>query len=59
MLRKADKRKQQDGKETSFHFGDREWTVERIQKTAKRAKLPRNEAVIEGMSFGVSEGVSD
>ena len=45
MLRKADKRKEQYGKETVFQLGEREWTVDRLQRSAKRAKTPRAEDI--------------
>jgi hypothetical protein len=51
MLRKAAKRKEQYRKDTTFQFGDREWTVDRIQRSTKRAKIPQADEVGYGMSL--------
>ena len=51
MLRKADKRKEQYRKDTIFQFRDREWTVDRIQRSTKRAKTPRTAEAGDGMSL--------
>lgn len=51
MLKKADERKERYRKNTTFRFGDREWTVDRIQRSARRAKSHRIEEIGDGMSL--------
>ena len=38
MLRKAEKRKREGHKETEFHVGDRKFSLDSIERRAKRAK---------------------
>jgi hypothetical protein len=40
MLKKAEKRKREEGKDTDFLMGDKPLTIGRIQNSAKRAKQP-------------------
>jgi hypothetical protein len=40
MLKKAEKRKREEGKDTDFLMGDTPLTIDRIQNSAKRAKQP-------------------
>jgi len=40
MLKKAEKRKREEGKDTDFLMGDKPLTIDRIQNSAKRAKQP-------------------
>lgn len=51
MLMKAEKRKYQENKETQFLIGDREWTMDRIQKTIKRSKNNHQQATADGAFY--------
>jgi hypothetical protein len=48
MVNKARARKRK-GKETEFSVGDHLWTMDRIERSAKRAKIEGNQAAILGM----------
>jgi hypothetical protein len=48
MVNKAKVRKR-EGKETEFTVGDQPWTMDRIERSAKRTKIEGNEAAILGM----------
>jgi len=48
MVNKARVRKR-EGKETEFSVGDHHWTMDRIERSAKRAKIEGNEAAMLGI----------
>lgn len=50
MLKKAEKRKREEGKDTDFLMGDKPLTIDRIQSSAKRAKQPAG-SVLNGEQF--------
>ena len=50
MLRKAEKRKGESQKETLFHVGGRNLSVENIQRKVKRPKIQDVE-ILDGKSF--------
>ena len=55
MLNKAELRKLQEGKpQTVFTYGGRQWTIDRIEKNAKkRGAIPQNEALPFSPSFSL------
>jgi hypothetical protein len=58
MLKKAQERKRHPGeKDTVFRFGDRLWTVERIQKSNRRTKDEEQETPDPGKSTPESLGI--
>jgi len=51
MLSKAQARMAEEEKETVFVISGRVWTVDRIEKSAKRNKWPTGTELPAGMSF--------
>lgn len=49
MLKKADKRKHHEEKDTEFKVGNRALTVEHVYRTVKRSKNKEHEVIADGM----------
>ena len=48
IVKKADKRKREDGKDTVFYYGGRMWPKERAEASAKRSKAQDTDSVAMG-----------
>lgn len=51
MLKKADKRKRHEEKDTEFKVGNRAMTVDRVYRTVKRSKNKGDEIIADGMWY--------
>lgn len=51
MLKKADKRKRHEEKDTEFKVGNRAMTVDRVYRAVKRSKNKEHEITADGMWY--------